>query len=132
MEQEKYRNLEKQRVELADTHRLQQQFQQEQQRWLRECEQRQREQEEREARLGQRERDCQRQEELLEQSRQGLALQLQEYQHSLERLQEGQTMVERERDSVKMQKKLVWHWKHGQQNSLLSRTGDYEVCAHPL
>ncbi|KAM6303455.1 rho guanine nucleotide exchange factor 28 isoform 2-T2 [Podargus strigoides] len=127
LEQEKYRNLEKQRVELANIHKLKQQFQQEQQRWLRECDQRQREQEEREGRLGQRERECQCQEELLERSRQGLALQLQEYQQSLERLQEGQKMVERERDSVKMQKKLLWHWKRGQQSSLLSSTGSYEV-----
>ncbi|XP_039946222.1 rho guanine nucleotide exchange factor 28 isoform X3 [Hirundo rustica] len=130
LEQEKYRNLEKQRVEPADIHKLKQQFQQEQQRWLRECDQRQREQGDREGRLEQRERECQCQEELLEQSRQGLALQLQEYQQSLERLQEGQQMVERERDSVKMQKKLVWHWKHGQQNNLLSRTGDYEIMGH--
>ncbi|NXX28669.1 ARG28 factor, partial [Nicator chloris] len=130
LEQEKYRNLEKQKVELANIHKLKQQFQQEQQRWLRECDQRQREQEAREGRLGQRERECECEEELLEQSRQGLVLQLQEYQQSLERLQEGQKMVERERDNVKMQKKLVWHWKHGQQNSLFSRTGDYEIMGH--
>ncbi|NXA88025.1 ARG28 factor, partial [Melanocharis versteri] len=130
LEQEKYRNLEKQRVELANIHKLKQQFQQEQQRWLRECDQRQREQEAREGRLGQRERECECEEELLEQSRQGLALQLQEYQHSLERLQEGQKMVERERDSVKMQKKLLWHWKHGQENSLFSHAGGYEIMGH--
>ncbi|XP_063277536.1 rho guanine nucleotide exchange factor 28 isoform X2 [Prinia subflava] len=130
LEQEKHRNLEKQRVELASIDKLKQQFQQEQQRWLRECEQRQREQEDRACQLGRRERDCESQEELLEQGRQRLALQLQEYQHSLERLQEGQEMVERERDSVKMQKKLVWHWKHGQQNSLVSRTGGYEIMGH--
>ncbi|KAM6227505.1 rho guanine nucleotide exchange factor 28 isoform 5-T6 [Spheniscus humboldti] len=127
LEQEKYRNLEKQRMELANIHKLKQQFQQEQQRWLRECDQRQREQEARESRLGQREKECGCQEELLERSRQGLALQLQEYQQSLERLQEGQKMVERERDSVKMQKNLLWHWKHGQQSSLLSSTGSYEI-----
>ncbi|KAL2294474.1 hypothetical protein Nmel_008206, partial [Mimus melanotis] len=130
LEQEKYWNLEKQRVELGDIDKLKQQFQQEQQRWLRECEQQQREQEARESRLGQRERECECEEELLEQNRQALALQLQEYQQSLERLQEGQKMVERERDNVKMQKKLVWHWKHGQQNSLFSRTGDYEIMGH--
>ncbi|NWS32326.1 ARG28 factor, partial [Polioptila caerulea] len=130
LEQEKYRNLEKHRVELANIHKLKQQFQQEQQRWLRECDQRQREQEAREGQLGQRERECECEEGLLEQSRQGLALQLQEYQQSLERLQEGQKMVERERDNVKMQKKLLWHWKHGQQNSLFSRTGDYEIMGH--
>ncbi|KAM6109150.1 rho guanine nucleotide exchange factor 28 [Phoenicopterus ruber ruber] len=130
LEQEKYRNLEKQRVELANIHKLKQQFQQEQQRWLRECDQRQREQEAREGRLGQRERECRSQEELLERSRQGLVLQLQEYQQSLERLQEGQKMVKRERDSVKMQKKLLWHWKQGQQSSLLSSTGSYEIMGH--
>ncbi|XP_048148713.1 rho guanine nucleotide exchange factor 28 isoform X1 [Corvus hawaiiensis] len=130
LEQEKYRNLEKQRVELANIHKLKQQFQQDQQRWLRECDQRQLEQEAREGRLGQRECQCECEEELLEQSRQGLALQLQEYQQSLERLREGQKMVERERDNVKMQKKLLWHWKHGQQNSLFSPTGDYEIMGH--
>uniref|UniRef100_A0A8C3PKB1 Rho guanine nucleotide exchange factor 28 n=1 Tax=Calidris pygmaea TaxID=425635 RepID=A0A8C3PKB1_9CHAR len=130
LEQEKYRNLEKQRVEVANIHKLKQQFQQEQQRWLRECEQRQREQEAREGQLGQRERECGYQEELLEKSRQELALQLQEYQQSLERLQEGQKMVERERDSVRMQKRLLWHWKHGQQSSVLSSSESYEIMRH--
>ncbi|KAM6104741.1 LOW QUALITY PROTEIN: rho guanine nucleotide exchange factor 28 [Pterocles gutturalis] len=130
LEQEKYRNLEKQRVELTNIHKLKQQFQQEQQWWLRECDQRQREQEARKSRLGQRQRECGCQEELLERSHQGLALQLQEYQQSLERLQEGQKMVERERDSVKMQKRLLWHWKHGRQSSLLSSTGSYEIMGH--
>ncbi|XP_074934328.1 rho guanine nucleotide exchange factor 28 isoform X2 [Phalacrocorax aristotelis] len=132
LEQEKYRNLEKQRVEMANVHKLKQQFQQEQQRWLRECDQRQREQEAREGHLGQRERECRYQEELLERSRQGLVLQLQEYQQSLERLQEGQKMVERERHNLKMQKKLLWHWKHGQQSSLLSSAGTYEIMEHNL
>ncbi|NXS92336.1 ARG28 factor, partial [Jacana jacana] len=130
LEQEKYRNLEKQRAELANIHKLKQQFQQEQQRWLRECEQRQREQEAREGQLGQRERECRYQEELLEKSRQELALQLQEYQQSLERLQEGQKMVEKERDSVRMQKRLLWHWKHGQQSNVLSSTESYEIMGH--
>ncbi|NXT13693.1 ARG28 factor, partial [Prunella fulvescens] len=130
LEQEKYQHLEKQRVELANIHKMKHQFQQEQQRWLRECDQQQRDQEARAGRLEQRERECQSKEELLEQSRQRLALQLQEYQQSLERLQEGQKMVERERDNVKMQKKLLWHWKHGQQNSLFSHTGDYEIMGH--
>ncbi|NXK47330.1 ARG28 factor, partial [Chauna torquata] len=130
LEQEKYRNLEKQREELANIDKLKQQFQQEQQRWLRECEQRQREQEAREGRLGQRERACECQEELLERSHQGLALQLQEYQQSLERLREGQKIVERERDSVKVQKKLLWHWKRGRQSSLLSPAGSHEIMGH--
>ncbi|NXL49180.1 ARG28 factor, partial [Podilymbus podiceps] len=130
LEQEKYRNLEKQRVELANIHKLKHQFQQEQQRWLRECDQRQREQEARQGRLGQRERECTCREELLERTREGLVQQLQEYQQSLERLQEGQDMVKRERDNVKMQKQLLWHWKRGQQSSLLSSTGSYEITRH--
>ncbi|KFO84087.1 Rho guanine nucleotide exchange factor 28, partial [Buceros rhinoceros silvestris] len=130
LEQEKYRSLEKQRVELANIHKLKQQFQQEQQQWLRECDQRQREQEARKDQLGQREKECRCQEELLERSRHGLALQLQDYQQSLERLQEGQKMVEKEKNSVKMRKQLLWHWKHGQQSSLLSSTGSYEIMGH--
>ncbi|XP_042660781.1 rho guanine nucleotide exchange factor 28 isoform X3 [Tyto alba] len=130
LEQDKCQNLEKQRLELANIHKLKQQFQQEQQWWLRECEQRQQEQEARESRLGQRERECRCQETLLERSRQGLALQRQEYQQSLERLQEGQKMVERERASVKMQKRVLWYWKHCQQSSLLSSTGSYEITGH--
>ncbi|XP_071437121.1 rho guanine nucleotide exchange factor 28 isoform X2 [Pithys albifrons albifrons] len=127
LEQEKYRNLEKQKVELVNIHKLKQQFQQEQQRWLRECDQRHREQEAREHQLGQWEQECGCKEALLERSRQGLAIQLQDYQQSLERLQEGQKMVERERDNLKMQKKLLWHWKHGQQSSLFSSAGVNEV-----
>ncbi|XP_068784300.1 rho guanine nucleotide exchange factor 28-like isoform X7 [Struthio camelus] len=130
LEQEKHRNLGKQREELANIHKLKQQFQQEQQRWSRECYQRQREQEARESRLGQRERECRCQEELLELSREGLELQLQEYQQSLERLQEGQKMVEKERDSVKMQQKLLWHWKQSRQSSLFSSSGSHEIMGH--
>ncbi|NWY02443.1 ARG28 factor, partial [Nothoprocta ornata] len=126
-EQEKYRNMGKQREELANVHKLKQQFQQEQQRWSRECEQRQREQEARESRLGQRERECGCQEELLERSREGLELQLQEYQQSLQRLQEGQQMVEKEKNSVKMQQKLLWHWKHNRQSGLFSSSGNHEI-----
>ncbi|KAM6328419.1 LOW QUALITY PROTEIN: rho guanine nucleotide exchange factor 28 [Alca torda] len=98
LEQEKYRNLEKQKMELANIHKLKQQFQQGQQWWLRECERREREQEVREGQLGQRERECKYQEELLEKGRQDLTLQLQDYQQSLQRFHEGQTMVERERN----------------------------------
>lgn len=39
-------------------------------------------------------------------------------------------MVDRERDRVKMQKKLLWRWKHGSQSSLLSATGSYEIMGH--
>ncbi|XP_008165743.2 rho guanine nucleotide exchange factor 28 isoform X5 [Chrysemys picta bellii] len=133
LDQEKCRNLEKQREELANIHKLQQQFQQEQQRWSRECDQQQREQEIRENQLQERERDCLCQEELLHQNRGELELQLQEFQQNLERLREGQRMVEKERDNVKMQQKILWHWKHSRQSSLpaaFPSSGSNEIIGH--
>uniref|UniRef100_A0A674J045 Rho guanine nucleotide exchange factor 28 n=1 Tax=Terrapene triunguis TaxID=2587831 RepID=A0A674J045_9SAUR len=133
LDQEKYRNLEKQREELANIHKLQQQFQQEQQRWSRECDQQQREQEIRENQLQERERDCLCQEELLHRNRGELELQLQEFQQNLERLREGQRMVEKERDNVKMQQKILWHWKHSRQSSLpaaFPSSGSNEIIGH--
>ncbi|NXV22941.1 ARG28 factor, partial [Cepphus grylle] len=130
LEQEKYRNLEKQKMELANIHELKQQFQQGQQWWLRECERREWEQEVREGQLGQRERECKYQEELLEKSRQDLTLQLQDYQQSLQRFHEGQTMVERERNRVRIQKQVIWYWNQSQQSSLLSSTGTHETTGY--
>ncbi|XP_042637254.1 rho guanine nucleotide exchange factor 28 [Orycteropus afer afer] len=117
-EQEKYRNLEKQREELANIHKLQHQFQQEQQRWHRRCDQQQREQEAKESWLQERERECQSQEELLLRNRGELAHQLQEYQQNLERLREGQRMVEREREKMWNEQRLLNRWKHSRQSSL--------------
>uniref|UniRef100_A0A5F8GEP3 Rho guanine nucleotide exchange factor 28 n=1 Tax=Monodelphis domestica TaxID=13616 RepID=A0A5F8GEP3_MONDO len=117
-EQDKSRHLEKQREELANIHKLQHQFQQEQQRWYRKCDQRQREQEAKEKWLQEREKECQSQEELLSRSRGELDHQLQEYQQNLERLREGQRMVEREREKVRIQQSLLCHWKHSRQSSL--------------
>ncbi|XP_020854042.1 rho guanine nucleotide exchange factor 28 isoform X3 [Phascolarctos cinereus] len=128
-EQEKSHHLEKQREELANIHKLQHQFQQEQQRWYRKCDQRQREQEAKEKWLQEREKECQSQEELLSQSRGELDHQLQEYQQNLERLREGQRMVEREREKVRIQQSLLHHWKHSRQSSLPAAfsPGDSEV-----
>ncbi|XP_028727531.1 rho guanine nucleotide exchange factor 28 isoform X2 [Peromyscus leucopus] len=117
-DQEKSRYLEKQREELANIHKLQQQFQQEQRRWHRTCDQQQREQEAQESWLQARERECQSQEELLLRHRTELDHQLQEYQQSLERLREGQRMVERERQRMRVQQGLLGHCKHSRQRSL--------------
>ncbi|XP_068846474.1 rho guanine nucleotide exchange factor 28 isoform X2 [Capricornis sumatraensis] len=114
---QKSRSLEKQQ-ELADTHKLQLQFQQDQHRWLRRCDQQQREQEARASWLQERERACRVQEELLLRSRGELDQQLQDYQQSLERLREGQRLVERERERMRAQQSLLHHWKHGRQSSL--------------
>uniref|UniRef100_A0A2K5DAU3 Rho guanine nucleotide exchange factor 28 n=1 Tax=Aotus nancymaae TaxID=37293 RepID=A0A2K5DAU3_AOTNA len=115
---QKSRDVDRQREELANVHELQHQLQQEQRRWLRRCDQQQRAQAARESWLQERERECQSQEELLLRSRGELDLQLQEYQHSLERLREGQRLVERERARMRAQQSLLSHWKQGRQRSL--------------
>uniref|UniRef100_A0A452TPQ4 Rho guanine nucleotide exchange factor 28 n=1 Tax=Ursus maritimus TaxID=29073 RepID=A0A452TPQ4_URSMA len=117
-DQEKYRNLEKQREEMADIHKLQHRFQQEQRRWHRSCDQQQREQEAKASRLQERERECRSQEELLLRNRGELDQQLQEYQQSLERLREGQRLVERERERMRVQQSLLCGWRHSRQSSL--------------
>lgn len=103
--------MEKQREELAGVQRLKSQMRLEQQRWERECDHRQRQQREQESRLEQRERECHLQAERLQREREELESQLQEYQHNLERLREGQRLVEKEREKLDS-------WKHGRQSSL--------------
>nr|KAF6488743.1 Rho guanine nucleotide exchange factor 28 [Molossus molossus] len=115
---EKCRSLEKWREELASIPKLQHQFQQDQRRWHRRCDQQRREQEARESWLQERERECQTQEELLLRSRGELDQQLQEYQQNLERLREGQRLVERERERMRAQQSLLCGWKHSRQSSL--------------
>uniref|UniRef100_A0A2K5VLA9 Rho guanine nucleotide exchange factor 28 n=1 Tax=Macaca fascicularis TaxID=9541 RepID=A0A2K5VLA9_MACFA len=118
LQDQKSRDADRQHEELANVHQLQHQLQQEQRRWLRRCDQQQRAQAAKESWLQERERECQSQEELLLRSRGELDLQLQEYQHSLERLREGQRLVERERARMQAQQSLLSHWKHGRQRSL--------------
>ncbi|XP_063819936.1 rho guanine nucleotide exchange factor 28 isoform X2 [Pseudophryne corroboree] len=116
--QEQYRHLEKHRGEVVNLHKLQHQFHQEQQRWARECDQKEREHEEKESMLQQRERECQCQEHLLDERREELSHQIQDFQQNVDRLQEGQRLVENERDELCVQNKLLKHWKHTCQNSL--------------
>ncbi|KAM8960829.1 rho guanine nucleotide exchange factor 28 [Pelodytes ibericus] len=117
-EQEKYRHLEKHRGEVVNIQKLQHQFHQEQQRWLRECDQKQREHDEKENVLQQREKDCQSQEHILWEKQEELGQQVQEFQQNLERLKEGQRLVEKEREELGVQHKLLRHWKHTRQNSM--------------
>ncbi|XP_036384731.1 rho guanine nucleotide exchange factor 28 isoform X2 [Megalops cyprinoides] len=129
-EQEKQRNLEKRREELAGVLRLQGQLRQEQQRWERECGARQRQQGELEGRLERRERECRLEAQRLRREREELDGQLREYQQSLERLREGQRLVERERQRLETQQRLLQSWRHSRQRSLpvmmipLGRTQD--------
>ncbi|XP_041826213.1 rho guanine nucleotide exchange factor 28 isoform X2 [Melanotaenia boesemani] len=119
-EQEKQRNLEKQKEEVAAAHRLQKQLRHAKERWERECHVRESQQEEQESRLKKRQRQCQLEEEKLRHEREELNEQLEEYQQSLERLREGQRSVEREREHLENHQKLFQTWNHGRQSSLPS------------
>ncbi|KAM4532648.1 rho guanine nucleotide exchange factor 28 isoform 7-T8 [Fundulus diaphanus] len=117
-EQEKQRNLEKRKEEVATAKRLREQLRQEKERWERECQLKEIQQVEQESRLEERERKCQLAAEKLRQEREELEEQLDEYQQSLERLREGQRIVERERERLEDQQKLLQAWTHGRQRSL--------------
>ncbi|KAG7241218.1 hypothetical protein INR49_025961 [Caranx melampygus] len=117
-EQEKQRNLEKQKEEVAATQRLQDRLRQEKERWEKECQARESQQGEQESRLEERERQCHLEAERLRREREELDEQLEEYQQSLERLREGQRSVERERERLENQQKLLQTWRHGRQRSL--------------
>lgn len=105
-EQEKQRNLEKRKEEVATAHRLQEQLRQEKEQWERECQHRESQQEEQERGLQERERQCHLEAERLKHERAKLEEQLEEYQQSLERLREGQRSVEKEREQLETQQNL--------------------------
>ncbi|XP_072228773.1 rho guanine nucleotide exchange factor 28 isoform X2 [Leuresthes tenuis] len=117
-EQEKQRNLEKQKEEVAAAQRLQDRLRLEKDRWERECQARESQQGEQESRLKEREKQCKLAAEKLRHEREELDEQLEEYQQSLEQLREGQRSVERERERLENQQKLLQTWKHGRQSSL--------------
>lgn len=118
LEQEKQRNLEKQKEEVASARRLQERLRHEKERWERECQAKRSQQEEQESRLEKQEKWCQMAAEKLRREREELDEQLEEYQQSLERLREGQRSVERERERLENQHKLLQTWKHERQSSL--------------
>ncbi|KAM9099382.1 rho guanine nucleotide exchange factor 18 isoform 5-T5 [Sarcophilus harrisii] len=106
LEQEKQRNFEKQREELANVQKLQNQLKQEQQRWERERSRQQKELEYTEARLQERESESQQFRERLTQDKEELDRQREAYQHDLERLRESQRAVEKEKERLELLKKL--------------------------
>ncbi|XP_062268683.1 rho guanine nucleotide exchange factor 28 [Platichthys flesus] len=117
-EQEKQRNLEKQKEEVVAAQRLQDRLRQEKERWDRECQARESQQGEQESRLEERERQCHLEVQRLRREREELDEQQEEYQQSLERLREGQRSVERERERLESQQTLLQTWTHGRQRSL--------------
>ncbi|XP_069505331.1 rho guanine nucleotide exchange factor 18 isoform X2 [Ambystoma mexicanum] len=105
VEQEKQRNYEKQKEELANVHKLQNQLRQEQQRWERERDRQQRECERTEAHLRQWEAELHEEKQRLGDEQRVLDVHRQEYQHDLERLREAQRSVEKEKEQLEFPKK---------------------------
>ncbi|XP_040277387.1 rho guanine nucleotide exchange factor 28 isoform X1 [Bufo bufo] len=95
-----HRSLEKHSGEIANLEKLQHQLQHEKRRWVRECNQKDREYEEMETLLQQRQKECENQEYVLEEEREELSCKLQEYQQNMERLNEGQRIVENKRQQL--------------------------------
>nr|XP_020636687.1 rho guanine nucleotide exchange factor 18 isoform X4 [Pogona vitticeps] len=106
LEQERQRNFEKQRQELASVQRLQGQLKAEQQRWEQERARRRREMEVAEARLQEQEKEGRRLQERLREDREELERQREAYQHDLERLREAQRAVEKERERLEHHRRI--------------------------
>ncbi|XP_046951082.1 rho guanine nucleotide exchange factor 18 isoform X2 [Lynx rufus] len=106
LEQERQRNFEKQREELAGVQKQQGRLRLEQQRWERERERQRQELDVASARLRQREEESLQLQERLGQEREQLERQRRAYQHDLERLREAQRAVEREREQLEQQRRL--------------------------
>lgn len=68
--------------------------------------------------LEQREQQCYCEAERLRCEREELDAQLQEYQQNLDRLREGQRSVEREKERIEAQQRLLQSWRHCRQSSL--------------
>ncbi|XP_073535925.1 rho guanine nucleotide exchange factor 28 isoform X5 [Phyllobates terribilis] len=120
--QEHNRHLERHRGELANLEKLQQQLHHDKQRWERECNQKEQEYEEMESMLQERQRECQNQEHVLEEEREELGHKLQEYQQDVERLSQGQRIVENKRQQLCLKHRLLSHSRQSSMPVLIPRT----------
>ncbi|XP_038559107.1 rho guanine nucleotide exchange factor 28-like isoform X4 [Micropterus salmoides] len=130
LEQEKQRSMdkkkeevekkrsEKKKEEVDEVRKRHVKLKQEQQRWDKECLTREKQQSEQESMLEQREQQCLLEAERLRCEREELAAQLLEYQQNLDRLREGQRIVEREKEKIEAQQRLLQSWRHNRQSSL--------------
>ncbi|XP_076004366.1 rho guanine nucleotide exchange factor 18a isoform X2 [Genypterus blacodes] len=107
LEQEKQRNLEKQKEELAIFNKLQAQHRDEQQRWEKEKERQRILVETMESQLLQRQEECRKQEEKLEEEKQELEKHKEAYQHDLERLRDTTKALEREQERLEQQQEKI-------------------------
>ncbi|XP_068557968.1 rho guanine nucleotide exchange factor 18a isoform X2 [Cebidichthys violaceus] len=107
LEQEKQRNSEKQKEELANLHKLQGQHREEQQRWEKEKEQQRVQIETLEAQLQQREEDCREWEQKLNGERAELEGLKESYQQDLERLRESTRSVDKDKEHLNQERERL-------------------------
>ncbi|XP_073705026.1 rho guanine nucleotide exchange factor 18a isoform X2 [Garra rufa] len=100
LEKEKHRNLEKQREEMVNFQRLQNQHRQEQVQWEQERERQRVQAEVKEKELKEKELECYTQEQKLAEDKQELARCKAEYQEDLERLRDSMRSVEKDRERL--------------------------------
>ncbi|KAM3605019.1 uncharacterized protein V6R79_019326 [Siganus canaliculatus] len=132
LEQEKQRNLEKHKEELANLHKLQAQHREEQQRWDREQERQRMQLEALEAQIQQREEDCRRWEEKLNEEKAQLEKHREDYQQSLERLRETARSLDKERDRVEQLQEKIKKYLPGTGQATYDDSGPYRgILAYP-
>ncbi|XP_037536841.1 rho guanine nucleotide exchange factor 28 [Nematolebias whitei] len=134
MKEEK-RGLERRKDDVDEVQKLQIKLKQEQQHWEKECATREKQQGEQESLLEQRQQQCLLEAERLRCEREELEAQLQEYQQNLDRLKEGQRSVEKEKEKIEAQQRLLQGWRHNRQSSLpvtlpLDGYKLSQVCTH--
>ncbi|XP_074507881.1 rho guanine nucleotide exchange factor 18a isoform X1 [Sebastes fasciatus] len=107
LEQEKQRNLEKQKEELANLHKLKAQHRDEQQRWEKERERQRIQIESLEGQLQQREEDCREWEKKLNDERAELERLKESYQQDLERLRESTKSVDKDKERLTQERERL-------------------------
>ncbi|XP_074545627.1 rho guanine nucleotide exchange factor 18a [Halichoeres trimaculatus] len=107
LEQEKQRNLEKQKQELNNLHKLRAQQQEEQQRWEKDRERQRIQIESLEEQLQQREEECRKWEEKLNKERAELERHRDDYQQDLERLRESTQSVDKDKELLNRERERL-------------------------
>ncbi|XP_072288735.1 rho guanine nucleotide exchange factor 28-like [Eucyclogobius newberryi] len=113
----KKEDVEKKR-EADEVQKLHLKLKQQQHRWDKECLAREKHQSDQENELRQREQQCLLEAERLRCEREDFEIQLLEYQQNMDRLKEGQRSVEREKEKIEVQQRLLQSWRHNRQSSL--------------
>ncbi|XP_029296158.1 LOW QUALITY PROTEIN: rho guanine nucleotide exchange factor 28-like [Cottoperca gobio] len=126
------KGLERKKEEVDEVKKLHVKLKHEQQRWDKECLAREKQQCEQESVLEQREQQCLLEADRLRCEREELEAQLLEYQQNLDRLREGQRSVEREKEQIEAQQRLLQSWRHTRQSSLpvTIPLDGYKVSSH--